>query len=366
MSFLTNLKNKLFKTSNQISGGLEDIFNNSSDTKEKIEELGLVDDKRDLKLNDQKKVLKVDQLKKMQSSKRSSNLLKRVIAKVDIIKPKRLVDSKLIEKLEDLLISADIGVLTSTKIVNSVSKAKSQKSVDVDELKIIIADEITKILEPISVPLNLIEEGPQDVLVVGVNGSGKTTTIGKLASQYKNLGKKVMIAAGDTFRAAAVEQLSIWSERAGVPIIKLAVGADPAALAFEAISKAEEQQVDILFIDTAGRLQNRTDLMEELAKVVRVIKKKNPQAPHNCLLILDATVGQNAVSQVEIFSKIANVSGLIMTKLDGTAKGGILVSLAEKFKLPIHAIGLGEGIEDLQPFDPRDYADIIVGLNVEK
>ena len=195
---------------------------------------------------------------------------------------------------------------------------------------------------------------PQVVLVVGVNGSGKTTTIGKLASQFKAAGKSVVIAAGDTFRAAAVEQLQVWGQRAGVPVLTAPEGSDPASLAFEAMTKAQESGADLLMIDTAGRLQNRADLMEELTKIVRVIRKKDPEAPHNTLLVLDATTGQNAVNQVEIFRKIADVSGLVMTKLDGTAKGGVLVALADKFGLPIHAIGLGEQIDDLAPFDPED------------
>jgi fused signal recognition particle receptor len=201
------------------------------------------------------------------------------------------------------------------------------------------------------------------VLVVGVNGSGKTTTIGKLASQFKAAGKLVVIAAGDTFRAAAVEQLQVWGTRAGVPVLTAPEGSDPASLAFSAMERAEADGADLLLIDTAGRLQNRADLMEELAKIVRVIRKKDPSAPHNTLLVLDASTGQNAVSQVEIFRKIADVSGLIMTKLDGSAKGGVLVSLADKFGLPIHAIGVGEQIDDLSPFDPEDFARALTGLD---
>ncbi|MEM8754096.1 MAG: signal recognition particle-docking protein FtsY, partial [Pseudomonadota bacterium] len=202
---------------------------------------------------------------------------------------------------------------------------------------------------------------PQVVLVVGVNGSGKTTTIGKLASQLRSAGKKVVIAAGDTFRAAAVEQLQIWGERAGVPVLTAPEGSDPASLAFDAMGRAEAEGADLLLIDTAGRLQNRTDLMQELEKIVRVIRKKDESAPHNTLLVLDATTGQNALSQVEIFRKIADVTGLVMTKLDGTAKGGVLVALAAKFGLPIHAIGVGEQIDDLSPFDPQDFADALTG-----
>ncbi|AHM02603.1 Signal recognition particle receptor protein FtsY, alpha subunit [Roseibacterium elongatum DSM 19469] len=200
------------------------------------------------------------------------------------------------------------------------------------------------------------------VLVVGVNGSGKTTTIGKLASQFRAAGKSVVIAAGDTFRAAAVEQLQVWGDRAGVPVLTAPEGADPAALAYDAMVRAEADGADLLMIDTAGRLQNRTDLMEELAKIVRVIRKKDPDAPHNTLLVLDATTGQNALNQVELFGKLADVTGLVMTKLDGTAKGGVLVALADRFGLPIHAIGVGEQIDDLQSFDPEDFANALVGV----
>ena len=211
-------------------------------------------------------------------------------------------------------------------------------------------------------PLPLYPQKPQVVLVVGVNGSGKTTTIGKLASQFKAAGKSVVIAAGDTFRAAAVEQLQIWGQRAGVPVLTAPEGSDPASLAFDALTRAQADGVDLLMIDTAGRLQNRQDLMEELAKIVRVLRKKDPTAPHNTLLVLDATTGQNALLQVEIFRKIADVTGLIMTKLDGTARGGVLVALADRFGLPIHAIGIGEQIDDLAPFDPEEFARALVGF----
>ena len=216
-------------------------------------------------------------------------------------------------------------------------------------------------MEPVAKPMPIYAQKPQVVLVVGVNGSGKTTTIGKLASQFKSAGKTVVIAAGDTFRAAAVEQLQIWGERAGVPVLTAPEGSDPASLAFDAIEKARRDKADLLMIDTAGRLQNRVDLMEELAKIVRVMRKQDPDAPHNTLLVLDATTGQNALNQVEVFRNLADVSGLVMTKLDGTAKGGVLVALADKFGLPIHAIGVGEQIDDLSPFDPEDYAKALTG-----
>ncbi|MGB1209105.1 MAG: signal recognition particle-docking protein FtsY, partial [Paracoccaceae bacterium] len=212
-------------------------------------------------------------------------------------------------------------------------------------------------------PLPIYAKTPQVILVVGVNGSGKTTTIGKLAAQFQGAGKSVVIAAGDTFRAAAVQQLQVWGDRAGVPVLTAPEGSDPASLAYDAMGQAQEQGADLLMIDTAGRLQNRADLMEELAKIVRVIRKRDPNAPHNTLLVLDATTGQNAINQVETFRKLADVSGLVMTKLDGTAKGGILVSLADKFGLPIHAIGVGEQLDDLAPFDPEEFAVALTGAD---
>ena len=229
------------------------------------------------------------------------------------------------------------------------------------EIKKLLADEIEQIMMNVAQPLPIYPKQPQVVLVVGVNGSGKTTTIGKLASQFKEAGKNVVIAAGDTFRAAAVEQLQIWGDRANVPVLVAPEGSDPASLAFDALERAQRDKADLLMIDTAGRLQNRTDLMEELAKIVRVLKKKDPDSPQNTILVLDATTGQNAISQVETFREIAEVSGLIMTKLDGTAKGGVLVALADKFGLPIHAIGVGEQIDDLAPFDPAEFAQALTG-----
>ncbi|HIP23036.1 MAG TPA: signal recognition particle-docking protein FtsY, partial [Rhodobacteraceae bacterium] len=258
--------------------------------------------------------------------------------------------------------SADMGVETALKVSANMAEGRFGKKLGADEIKRLLAAECAAILEPVARPLPIYQKRPQVVLVVGVNGSGKTTTIGKLASQLKGAGKSVVIAAGDTFRAAAVEQLQVWGERAGVPVLTAPEGSDPASLAFEAMEKAEESGADILLIDTAGRLQNRADLMEELAKIVRVIRKKDPEAPHNTLLVLDATTGQNALKQVEIFTKIADVSGLVMTKLDGTAKGGVLVALADRFGIPIHAIGVGEAIDDLSPFDPQDFANALAGV----
>ncbi|SFI54075.1 signal recognition particle-docking protein FtsY [Celeribacter neptunius] len=277
---------------------------------------------------------------------------------------RRTLDDDMLEQLEELLITADMGVETSMRVTAAMAEGRYGKKLSVEEIKRLMAREIARIMEPVAKPMPLYPKTPQVVLVVGVNGSGKTTTIGKLASQFKAAGKSVVIAAGDTFRAAAVEQLQVWGERAGVPVLTAPEGSDPASLAFDAMTKAQESGADLLMIDTAGRLQNRQDLMEELAKIVRVIRKKDESAPHNTLLVLDATTGQNAVSQVEIFQKIADVSGLVMTKLDGTARGGVLVSLADKFGLPIHAIGVGEQIDDLAPFDPEEFAAALTGLEV--
>ena len=278
---------------------------------------------------------------------------------------RRALDDDMLEQLEELLISADMGVDTALRVTANMAEGRMGKRLSSREIKQLLAAEITRIMEPVARPMPLYPNRPQVVLVVGVNGSGKTTTIGKLASQFKAAGKSVMIAAGDTFRAAAVEQLQVWGDRAGVPVLTAPEGSDPASLAFDAMTKAEADGADLLMIDTAGRLQNRADLMEELSKIVRVIRKKDPSAPHNTLLVLDATTGQNALSQVEIFQKLADVSGLVMTKLDGTARGGVLVALADKFGLPIHAIGVGEQIDDLAPFDPEDFAAALTGLERE-
>ena len=274
----------------------------------------------------------------------------------------RVLDDAMLEGLEELLIQADMGVETALKVTASIAEGRFGRRVGSREIREALAAEIALILAPVARPMPIYPKRPQVVLVVGVNGSGKTTTIGKLASQFRAAGKRVVIAAGDTFRAAAVEQLQIWGERAGVPVMTAAQGSDPASLAFDALARAEAEGADLLLIDTAGRLQNREDLMAELAKIVRVLRKRDPEAPHNTLLVLDATTGQNALSQVEIFRKIAEVSGLVMTKLDGTAKGGVLVALADRFGLPIHAIGVGEAIDDLAPFDPEEFARALVGL----
>lgn len=276
---------------------------------------------------------------------------------------KRELDVATLEALEDLLIRADLGVLMATRISGRLSEGRFEKDISPEAVSAILAEEVEAALRPVAKPLVI--DGthhPHIILIVGVNGTGKTTTIGKLARLFTAEGKRVMLAAGDTFRAAAVEQLKIWGERSGVPVVAGETGADAAGLAFDALRRAREDDRDILIIDTAGRLQNKANLMAELEKIIRVIKKFDPSGPHTVLLTLDATTGQNALSQVEIFGNIAGVTGLIMTKLDGTARGGILVAIADKYKLPVHAIGVGEGIDDLQPFDARDFARAIAGL----
>jgi fused signal recognition particle receptor len=277
--------------------------------------------------------------------------------------PRRVLDDEMLEQLEELLIASDMGVDTALRVTANLAEGRMGRRLSSEEIKRLLAAEVARIMDPIARPLPLTPQRPQVVLVVGVNGSGKTTTIGKLASQFRAAGKSVVIAAGDTFRAAAVEQLQVWGERAGVPVMTAPEGSDPASLAFDAMGRAAADGADLLLIDTAGRLQNRADLMEELSKIVRVIRKKDPTAPHNTLLVLDATTGQNALNQVAEFKKLADVSGLVMTKLDGTAKGGVLVALADKFGLPIHAIGVGEQIDDLDAFDPEDFAAALVGLD---
>ncbi|MEL7126448.1 MAG: signal recognition particle-docking protein FtsY [Pseudomonadota bacterium] len=293
-------------------------------------------------------------------------LLGRILGRKDAAPVvRRTLDDDMLEQLEELLIAADMGVDTALRVTANMAEGRMGRKLSVREIKELMAQEIARIMEPVAKPLPIYPQRPQVVLVVGVNGSGKTTTIGKLASQFRAAGKKVVIAAGDTFRAAAVEQLQVWGERAGVPVLTAPEGSDPASLAFDALTKAQDDGADLLMIDTAGRLQNRGDLMEELAKIVRVIRKKDETAPHNTLLVLDATTGQNALGQVKVFQEVSDVSGLVMTKLDGTAKGGVLVALADKFGLPIHAIGVGEQIDDLSPFDPEEFAAALTGLDAE-
>jgi len=276
---------------------------------------------------------------------------------------KRPLDKAMIADLEDLLIKADLGVATAGRIAAAVGEGRYNKAISADEVKAILAGEVEKVLAPVAISLDVAARKPFVVLVVGVNGSGKTTTIGKLAAKLRSEGRRVMLAAGDTFRAAAIEQLKIWGERTGAAIMARQQGADSAGLAFDALSAAQADGTDVLIVDTAGRLQNKAALMGELEKVVRVLKKLDATAPHAVLLVLDATVGQNALSQVEVFGKTAGVTGLVMTKLDGTARGGILVAIAERFKLPIHFVGVGEGVDDLEPFVARDFAAAIAGLD---
>ena len=277
---------------------------------------------------------------------------------------RRKLDDAALEELEELLIAADLGVKTAARLTAALAKEKFDKEVSAEEVRGALADDIAAILDPVAKPLTVDPaRGPHVVLVVGVNGSGKTTTIGKLAKLHADAGRKVMVAAGDTFRAAAIEQLKIWGERAGCPVIARHPGADAAGLAFEALETARREGAELLLIDTAGRLHNRGELMAELRKIVRVLRKLDPEAPHDCLLVLDATTGQNALRQVGTFKDLAQVSGLVVTKLDGSAKGGILVALAETHALPVHAIGVGESAEDLRPFAARDFARGLMGLD---
>ncbi|MDE0808136.1 MAG: signal recognition particle-docking protein FtsY [Alphaproteobacteria bacterium] len=276
---------------------------------------------------------------------------------------KKKLDAATLQELEDLLITSDLGVATAAKLTANLAREKFDKEVTDEEVREAFAADITEILAPVAEPLEINPSNrPHVVLVCGVNGSGKTTTIGKLAQQWKTEGKTVWLAAGDTFRAAAIEQLQVWGQSAGVPVVARPQGSDPAALAFDAMNEARGAGADVLMIDTAGRLQNRAELMDELAKVVRVIKKQAPDAPHDCLLVLDGTVGQNAHNQVKVFREMVDVSGLIVTKLDGSARGGVVVALAEDFGLPVHAVGVGEQPDDLRPFEARAFARGLMGL----
>jgi fused signal recognition particle receptor len=294
---------------------------------------------------------------------RSSTTIARGVA--DIF-TKRKLDAASLDDLEDVLIQADLGLAAATRIREAVGRGRYERGIDPEEVKLILAEEVERALDPVARPL-VIDPGkrPFVILVIGVNGSGKTTTIGKLAAKFRSEGKAVLLAAGDTFRAAAVEQLRIWSRRTFSAFVERDQGADAAGLAFDALTKARELNIDVVLMDTAGRLQNRAELMSELEKIIRVMRKVDAEAPHAVLLVLDATVGQNALSQVEIFGRIAGVTGLVMTKLDGTARGGILVAIADKFALPVHFIGVGEGVDDLEPFTARDFADAIAGIDRE-
>jgi fused signal recognition particle receptor len=292
--------------------------------------------------------------------KRSSSALGGAIT--DLV-AKRKLDAAAIADIEDALIRADLGLETAAHIAAALGEGRYDAAISPEEVKAVVAAEVEKALAGVARPLAIdAAKKPFVILVVGVNGSGKTTTIGKLAARFRAAGRTVMLAAGDTFRAAAIDQLKIWGERAGAPVIAREAGADAAGLVFDAVRAAKEGNFDILLVDTAGRLQNRTELMGELEKIVRVIKKADPSAPHAVLLVLDATVGQNALSQVEIFRKVVGVTGLAMTKLDGTARGGILVALATKFAVPVHFIGVGESVEDLAPFSAREFARAIAGI----
>lgn len=275
---------------------------------------------------------------------------------------KQKLDDETLEQIEEVLIGSDLGAQTASLLTANLAKEKFDKEVTDEEVREAMAEDIEEILEPVAVPLDVGGNSPHVVLVVGVNGNGKTTTIGKIAQQLKDEGKKVMLSACDTFRAAAVEQLTVWSERVGCPIVTGEHEADPASVAFKSFEQARAEGADVLIIDTAGRLQNKDHLMEELAKIVRVLKKIDEDAPHDTLLVLDATTGQNAHSQTEVFKEKVNITGMIITKLDGTAKGGVVVALAKKFGLPIHAIGVGEAIDDLKPFAAKDFARSLMGL----
>jgi fused signal recognition particle receptor len=277
---------------------------------------------------------------------------------------RRRLDDTTLAELEELLIGADLGVTLAAEATETLRKTRFNQEVAPEEVRTALADEIARRLAPAAKPLALDRDArPFVVLVVGVNGSGKTTTIGKLAKQFRGEGRSVLLAAGDTFRAAAVEQLKVWGERTGVPVLAKEAGADAAGLAFEAVERAQREGTEVLLIDTAGRLHNKADLMAELQKVVRALKKAAPAAPHAVLLVLDATVGQNAHQQVEIFRSMVGVTGIAMTKLDGTARGGVLVAIAEKFGIPIHFIGVGESADDLRPFEARAFARGLVGLD---
>jgi fused signal recognition particle receptor len=291
---------------------------------------------------------------------RSSSVLSK---NINDLFTKRKLDAAAIESLEEILITSDLGIATATKLTQLISSSRFGKEITAEEIKDILASEITKIIEPVAIPLKIdAQKTPHVILVCGVNGVGKTTTIGKLAEAYTGTGHKVILAAGDTFRAAAIEQLNIWGKRTNCQVIASELGKDAASLAFDALEQAKQTRADVLLIDTAGRLHNKKELMAELQKIVRVLKKVDETAPHSCLLVLDATTGQNTHTQVEVFADAVNITGLIVTKLDGSSKGGVLVSLAENFGLPIHAIGIGEQAEDLQPFRAIDFANSLVGL----
>ena len=397
MKFFRKLKEKLFSTSSKIKDGLEGIIDNQSI--ENVQEEQSKQDKLDKSLSqkinenfEQKKEktleeshknnIKIDKTKSLMSvsnkskelpstvekiqktsSSKKTGIFSKIIKTVEKVTKKRKLDDKMLNEIEDLLISSDIGVSTASLIVEKIKKENFSKELDIQQLKQLISDEIYEIMNVSDSFLKIKEDQLNIWLFVGVNGSGKTTTIGKIAKQEKDNGKKVILAAADTFRAAAVDQLSIWSKRVGIEMVKGEEKSDPASVVYKAIEEAKKSDYDLLLIDTAGRLQNKTDLMQELEKIIRVIKKQDPSAPHNCLIVLDATTGQNVISQVEVFLQSAGLTGIIMTKLDGTARGGVLVAVTKKFNLPIYRIGLGEKIEDLETFDPKLFSRVIVGLD---
>ena len=276
---------------------------------------------------------------------------------------KRKLDAATLDDLEDLLIQSDLGIATTGRITDAIAKGRFEKGISAGDVRTVLATEVERVLAPVAKPLVIDPlKKPHVILMVGVNGTGKTTTIGKLAAKLKAEGKSVVLAAGDTFRAAAIDQLKVWGERTGCPVVARGVGEDASGLAYDALKQAQVTGADVLLLDTAGRLQNKQALMEELEKVIRVLKKLDPSSPHDVILVLDATTGQNALQQVEVFRERAGVTGLVMTKLDGTARGGILVAIAEKFGLPIHAVGVGEGADDLQSFAASDFAHAIAGV----
>ncbi|MDG2249187.1 MAG: signal recognition particle-docking protein FtsY [Paracoccaceae bacterium] len=374
MAFFKKLKERLFKSSSKIDEGLDAIVEDGGREEEIELEQDLIlqkeandfiaSDRANIEVAQKESAVEKNVPSKDENpepEKQKETFVQKFLGRKKEKVTKRKFDDEMLEQLEELLIASDMGVETAMRVAANMAQGNLGRRFSTAEIKKLLANEIEQIMMNVAQPLPIYPKQPQVVLVVGVNGSGKTTTIGKLASQFKEAGKNVVIAAGDTFRAAAVEQLQIWGDRANVPVLVAPEGSDPASLAFDALERAQQDKADLLMIDTAGRLQNRTDLMEELAKIVRVLKKKDPDSPQNTILVLDATTGQNAISQVETFREIAEVSGLIMTKLDGTAKGGVLVALADKFGLPIHAIGVGEQIDDLAPFDPAEFAQALTG-----
>jgi len=397
MKFFRKLKEKLFSTSSKFNNGLEEIVDKQKDEifnqdnnenedsnnhissnmkedlreqKKEIETASIKDEKRNKVTEKQpsffeknnKTNVELDE-KQIETQEKKPSFFKKIIKSVEKVTKRRKLDDTMLNEIEDLLISSDLGVATSSFIVEKIKKENFSKELDITQLKQLISSEIYEIMNAPKTITEIKNDQLNIWLFVGVNGSGKTTTIGKIAKQEKENGNKVILAAADTFRAAAVEQLSIWSERAGIPIIKGEEKSDPASVVYKAIEESKKGKYDLLLIDTAGRLQNKTDLMEELEKIIRVIKKQDPTAPHNCIIVLDATSGQNVNSQVEIFSKTAGLTGIVMTKLDGTARGGVLVSVTNKFNLPIYRIGLGEKIDDLEIFDPKLFSKVIVGLD---